>query len=136
MVKRGIKITNATVVGDDGTFMRLETGSDTDYPIEIDGLNIHGNRMTTFDIKTFPSLIKQLGLPKHTNPKELYDLLLILEKRNPEERPQIIKESKFFRTLSIAADATAIIPVIAGIVMRPEFEQIMRSLHQILLGNG
>lgn len=116
--------------------MRLATNSDADFPVEVDGLNIYGDRMTAFNIKTFPSLIEQLGLPKHTNPKELYDLLLTLGEYNPAERPQIIKESRFFRTLSVAADATAVVPVVLGIMMRPEFEQIMHSLNQILLGGG
>lgn len=130
----GITIKNATVVGDDGTFMRLVTDSDTDFPIDIDGLFIHGKNTTVFDIKNVPSLIEQLGLPKHTNPKELYDLLLVLEKQNPEERPQIVKESKFFRTLSVAADAIAVIPVITALIINPNFEHIMRDLYQLITG--
>ncbi len=117
-----------------GTFMKV----DGDYDVDIEGLEIRNYtvgdyRPTTFDIKKAPLLIEQLGLPKHTKPKELYDLLDTLKDKPIENHSQIIKESLFFRTLSIAADATAVIPVVSGLVINPNFQHIMTDLYKLVV---
>ena len=134
-----IVMTNSYVDNQGGTFIKADKDFELDLSMDNMIINNHssnGNNAVFYETRESMNWTEQLGLPKHANAQELYELLSILEVSKPQEREQIIKEGRFFRNLSIAADMTAVIPVITALVMNPNFHEIMKSLYKIVVGEN
>ncbi|MEO8074444.1 MAG: hypothetical protein ABI686_14485 [Acidobacteriota bacterium] len=127
----GITIKNATVIGDDGTFLRLVTNSNIDYPIDIDGLSIHGKRTTVFDISTPANrtfLSTFLESLEESDRKEYIYLLTQLQNKTKEEGMELVKKSTLLEKIGGVANIISITANLAALAANPSVQQLLTSL--------
>ncbi len=124
-----IKITNATVDNQGGTFMKIVGEFDVDINgLDIKNYSVEDYRAITFDIEEKPSFMEKLGLSRETNPKELADLLIQLQGKNKDEGSEIVKKSGFLEKLTTLKDASILTTNLLTLVAQPNIAQIIAWL--------
>ncbi len=111
-----IKLRGIHTEGNVGHGMYFNCSADLD----IDGFNAINNAGDNLHVAEASSLIAALDLPPNTDPKALAEILTVLIFTPAAEREQVIKESGFFKSLSVAGDSSSLIAAISNIATNPD----------------
>jgi hypothetical protein len=92
-----------------GTGLSAPTGAQ----IFADGLEIT-NTKQAIELRDPPGLLQALGLPVNTPPEYLVEALKILEGAPPDERAEMLRESRLVKWLGVTADLTGLVTVLVS----------------------